>query len=53
MGWALWGLDDVMGFDLRRPIPSRTSLDPSLLAALGLRLDGQIMTPDRQAQIRR
>jgi endoglucanase len=37
IGWALWGYDDVMGFDLSRPPPPRPRLDSSLLAALGLR----------------
>jgi len=37
IGWALWGYDDVMGFDLPRPPPSRPALDPALLTALGLR----------------
>ena len=37
IGWALWGYDDVMGFDLPRPPPFRPALDPALLTALGLR----------------
>ena len=36
IGWMLWGYDDVMGFDLGRPPPARTRLDPALLRALGL-----------------
>ena len=36
LGWALWGYDDVMGFGLSRPPPSRPVLDPALLNALGL-----------------
>ncbi len=37
IGWALWGYDDVMGFDLSRPPPPRPVLDLALLEALGLR----------------
>ncbi|MGH7040503.1 MAG: glycoside hydrolase family 5 protein, partial [Acetobacteraceae bacterium] len=37
LGWALWGYDDVMGFDLPRPPPTRPALDPGLLQALGLK----------------
>lgn len=33
-GWALWGYDDVMGFDAR---PPATRLDSGVLGALGLR----------------
>lgn len=36
IGWALWGYEDVMGFDLSRPPGPRPRLDPALLAALGL-----------------
>jgi endoglucanase len=36
MGWALWGLEDQMGFDLQRPPPQQPRLDPAVLAALGL-----------------
>jgi hypothetical protein len=36
-GWTLWGYDDSMGFGIARPPPSRPSLDPAVLAALGLR----------------
>ncbi|HJS86627.1 MAG TPA: cellulase family glycosylhydrolase [Acetobacteraceae bacterium] len=36
IGWALWGYDDVMGFDVPRPPPRRPTLDSDLLAALGL-----------------
>lgn len=35
-GWALWGFDDVMGFNLPRPVPLRPVLDPAILRALGL-----------------
>jgi hypothetical protein len=41
IGWALWGLDDTMGFDAPRP-PGRMgdglapALDAAILAALGL-----------------
>jgi endoglucanase len=34
--WALWGYDDVMGFNISHPPPSRPSLSPLLLTALGL-----------------
>lgn len=37
LGWALWGYDDIMGFDLPRPPPIRPALDPELLQALGLK----------------
>ncbi|MEO8713733.1 MAG: cellulase family glycosylhydrolase [Acetobacteraceae bacterium] len=37
IGWALWGYDDVMGFDIARPPGSRPRLDRPLLRALGLR----------------
>ncbi len=36
LGWALWGYDDIMGFDVPRPPPRRPVLDPGVLAALGL-----------------
>ncbi len=36
LGWALWGYDDVMGFDLHRPPPQSPVLDPGVLGALGL-----------------
>ena len=36
-GWTLWGYDDMMGFGAGRPPPQRPSLDPAVLAALGLR----------------
>lgn len=36
IGWALWGYDDVMGFDLPRPAGPRPALDPAVLQALGL-----------------
>lgn len=34
VGWALWGYDDSMGFDLHPP--PKGTLDPDLLRALGL-----------------
>lgn len=40
MGWALWGYDDVMGFDLPRPPGMHPALDARLLAALGLKAPG-------------
>ncbi len=40
LGWALWGYDDVMGFDLHRPPGERPALDPGVLRALGLRPPG-------------
>lgn len=36
IGWMLWGYDDVMGFDLSRPPPSRPRLSRGVLRALGL-----------------
>jgi endoglucanase len=36
MGWALWGLEDQMGFDLPRPPGPQPRLDPAVLTALGL-----------------
>ncbi|MSP02447.1 MAG: hypothetical protein EXR07_15560, partial [Acetobacteraceae bacterium] len=36
IGWALWGYDDIMGFDVRRPPAVRPVLDRSTLKALGL-----------------
>jgi endoglucanase len=36
IGWALWGYEDVMGFDFPHPPGSRPRLDPALLTALGL-----------------
>jgi endoglucanase len=36
IGWALWGYDDVMGFDIRRPPGNNPVLDHSVLEALGL-----------------
>jgi hypothetical protein len=36
IGWALWGYDDTMGFDLSRPSPLRSTLDVAVLRALGL-----------------
>lgn len=32
IGWAIWGYDDSMGFDIHSPAP----LDPALLKALGM-----------------
>jgi hypothetical protein len=36
IGWALWGYDDVMGFNIRRPPENKPLLDRSVLKALGL-----------------
>jgi hypothetical protein len=36
LGWALWGYDDVMGFNLHRPPGPRPVLNPAVLDALGL-----------------
>ena len=36
IGWALWGYDDVMGFNVPRPPGNRPRLDRSVLKALGL-----------------
>jgi len=36
IGWALWGYDDVMGFNIRRPPENKPRLDRSVLKALGL-----------------
>ena len=36
LGWALWGLDDVMGFGLPRPPAATVGLDAGVLRALGL-----------------
>jgi endoglucanase len=36
IGWALWGYDDIMGFNVRRPPETKPRLDRSVLAALGL-----------------
>ncbi|HEY8289050.1 MAG TPA: cellulase family glycosylhydrolase [Acetobacteraceae bacterium] len=36
IGWALWGYDDVMGFDVPRPPPQEPVLDRDVLRALGL-----------------
>jgi endoglucanase len=36
IGWALWGYDDVMGFDLPRPPGNKPVLDRSVIKALGL-----------------
>ncbi len=35
-GWALWGLEDIMGFNLPRPPPAYPMLDAGVLRALGL-----------------
>ena len=37
IGWALWGYDDVMGFDLPRPPGRLPVLDGGLLKVLGLK----------------
>jgi hypothetical protein len=37
IGWALWGYDDSMGFDIHPDRAPRMPLDPGLLHALGLR----------------
>jgi endoglucanase len=37
IGWALWGYDDVMGFNITRPPANDPLLDRSVLEALGLR----------------
>ena len=34
IGWALWGYDDVMGFNLPRPAGAHPRLDPGVLASL-------------------
>jgi endoglucanase len=36
IAWALWGYDDVMGFDVSRPPPPRPVLDRAVLGALGM-----------------
>lgn len=36
IGWALWGYDDSMGFDIHPYRAPRLPLDPALLRALGL-----------------
>jgi len=36
IGWALWGYDDVMGFNIARPPGTNPVLDRSILGALGL-----------------
>jgi endoglucanase len=36
IGWALWGMEDIMGFNLPRPPPAYPVLDPAVLRALGL-----------------
>ena len=40
LGWALWGYDDVMGFNLPRLPGERPALDPGVLRALGLQTPG-------------
>ena len=37
IGWALWGYDDSLGFDIHPGRRPRRPLDPGLLRALGLR----------------
>ncbi len=39
-GWALWGYDDVMGFD--RSAGDGSALDPAVMRALGLAQTGKI-----------
>jgi aryl-phospho-beta-D-glucosidase BglC (GH1 family) len=39
IGWALWGYDDVMGFDLPHPPGQRPMLNSMVLRALGLGTD--------------
>ena len=34
--WAIWGYDDIMGFNVPRPPPFRPVLDRSVLEALGM-----------------
>jgi hypothetical protein len=36
MGWTLWGYDDVMGLNIRRPPGQGQPPDPAMLQALGL-----------------
>ena len=36
IGWALWGYDDVMGFNLPRPVGAHPELDTNVLRALGV-----------------
>lgn len=38
--WALWGYDDSMGLAISRPPARRPTLDPGVLAALGLMTTG-------------
>jgi endoglucanase len=40
IGWALWGYDDVMGFNIQRPPGNNPVLDHSVLEALGLNAPG-------------
>jgi endoglucanase len=40
IGWALWGYDDSMGFDIHPHGGAPAPLDPALLTALGLRDNG-------------
>jgi endoglucanase len=37
VGWALWGYDDVMGFNVTRPPADRPVLDRAVLDTLGSR----------------
>lgn len=39
IAWALWGYDDVMGLAVPRPPKPRPTLDPAVLAALGLQAE--------------
>ena len=50
IGWALWGYDDVMGFDVRRPPGNNPVLDRSVLKALGLISHAQEKTPGHLAR---
>ncbi|HSU07406.1 MAG TPA: cellulase family glycosylhydrolase [Acetobacteraceae bacterium] len=36
IGWAMWGYDDVMGFDMSRPPKPRETMNTAVLGALGL-----------------
>lgn len=36
IGWAIWGYDDSMGFNLPRPPGPHPHLDPGILTALGI-----------------
>lgn len=41
MGWALWGYEDSMGFNVPRPPGDHPALDPGVMRALGLPPRGQ------------